>query len=968
MNFDALNVAACIVQPPSGGGGSGGGGTTLDPRCANAAFAAANPSICTSAYLVLKPGVGLVCTLGSIAFSLYLYQNGVETLITSGATFSSSNDDVLAVGVNTGGATGLTAGEATVSASYQGMSASADITVLAGTNCCDSISVLTSILIDDSYSTSLAFGGGYSSRLAFGQAAALEYANTILQVNSEPKDSIKIWSFTDVVDPISPSFLTNVPELASEIDGIPQTQELTDIGAVLAAAIADITTATGDQKVILLISDGEQTATTSVQSILAAASQFQAAGGIIICIGLRASSGYDLLERIATPGFFLNALPTNAADVLDGLNYLRSIVCAGDCMTTAGFSNEGALDYSSFRNWEVIAGQVNLYGNGFIDLLPGNGLYVDMNGGSAATIQTIDTFALVGGQSYRISFNAAGNNIASTAANQALLVSVVNSDPSVPANLATIFSNTVAPAWNASFTPYAFTFTAPYNMNVRLVFKQLFNTAFTGEWDGDLLDAIVFENVSTLTTLFSDNFDGENPVYGYGGGYGGYCDSAETEDAQIADPNPLPNVETGLTPTVTYNSTKTSCVSCPTGQVNFPTVSLIPGMTSNVLPGGIASDDAGDANAWKAFSGAAGTFWTADVLAGWLQYQFASPNTVAFYSITASAGNTSAPSAFILQGSNDGSTWTQLDSQLALAWYAGETKKFSIVNNSTAYAYYRIVVSATQSGNPPQIAEVALYAAVPTQICSTASATSTISQADADNKATAAATAQAQAQLNCVNVYTSTQTFTANCPVGKAGTPITQSVTSTSLNSLQEANATALALATAAAVAQLVCETDNSQQPTTLAASQSIASPYPSVKFVSGLTGTITKVTLALNGLKMAGFNSSDSFSVLLVSPTSVACFVLANIEANTNGASVNLVIDDAAATEIGSPVVAGTFQCSDNGHPTAPSPAPVSGYVYTLAGFIGENPNGSWGLYLFQIAALAGSATLESWNLTITT
>lgn len=69
----------------------------------------------------------------------------------------------------------------------------------------------------------------------------------------------------------------------------------------------------------------------------------------------------------------------------------------------------GALNYSGFANWNVTAGSVDLIGNGYFDFLPGNGLYVDMNGstGQGGTISTRTIFAP---GAYTVSFDFAGSH------------------------------------------------------------------------------------------------------------------------------------------------------------------------------------------------------------------------------------------------------------------------------------------------------------------------------------------------------------------------------------------------------------------------------------------------------------------------------------------------------------------------------------------------------------------------------
>lgn len=69
----------------------------------------------------------------------------------------------------------------------------------------------------------------------------------------------------------------------------------------------------------------------------------------------------------------------------------------------------GAESYAGFANWTVSNGSVDLIGNGFHDLLPGHGLYVDMDGSTNdAGRLTSRTFSLVPGE-YQIVMTVAGN-------------------------------------------------------------------------------------------------------------------------------------------------------------------------------------------------------------------------------------------------------------------------------------------------------------------------------------------------------------------------------------------------------------------------------------------------------------------------------------------------------------------------------------------------------------------------------
>ncbi len=73
-------------------------------------------------------------------------------------------------------------------------------------------------------------------------------------------------------------------------------------------------------------------------------------------------------------------------------------------------AGNGALNFASFTNWNVLGGgTVDLIGvTGGYDLLPGNGLYVDLDG-STGKIGALTTKATFGPDSYTLTFNLAGS-------------------------------------------------------------------------------------------------------------------------------------------------------------------------------------------------------------------------------------------------------------------------------------------------------------------------------------------------------------------------------------------------------------------------------------------------------------------------------------------------------------------------------------------------------------------------------
>ena len=61
-----------------------------------------------------------------------------------------------------------------------------------------------------------------------------------------------------------------------------------------------------------------------------------------------------------------------------------------------------ALNYTGFANWTVYSGTVDLIGNGSYDFLPGDGLYVDLDGSTsdAGVLTTKQSFNFTAGSQY----------------------------------------------------------------------------------------------------------------------------------------------------------------------------------------------------------------------------------------------------------------------------------------------------------------------------------------------------------------------------------------------------------------------------------------------------------------------------------------------------------------------------------------------------------------------------------------
>jgi hypothetical protein len=141
------------------------------------------------------------------------------------------------------------------------------------------------------------------------------------------------------------------------------------------------------------------------------------------------------------------------------------------------FDNEnggvGKNNWTSFQNWNVVGGCVDLHGNGFYDVQAGNGIYVDLDGTcmAAGAIETKQTFELTPGN-YVIEFWLAGNNRIST-------------PDTVVVSFGTIHQEQIVMQGNERFRLFTRLVTVTAPTTARLRFES-----FGGDNQGALLDQV----------------------------------------------------------------------------------------------------------------------------------------------------------------------------------------------------------------------------------------------------------------------------------------------------------------------------------------------------------------------------------------------------------------------------------------------------------------------------------------------
>lgn len=126
-----------------------------------------------------------------------------------------------------------------------------------------------------------------------------------------------------------------------------------------------------------------------------------------------------------------------------------------------------------------------------------------------------------------------------------------------------------------------------------------------------------------------------------------------------------------------------------------------PAMTGNTTPSGAVSTSGGASNvtpAWNAFDQNTATTWREDTEVGplpvFIQYNFPGARTIGQYSITTGANRGTDVAAWTLQGSNDGVSFTTLDTQSGITWTSNNQVQRFTIATPASYLIYRLTVTA----------------------------------------------------------------------------------------------------------------------------------------------------------------------------------------------------------------------------------------------------------------------------------
>ena len=153
---------------------------------------------------------------------------------------------------------------------------------------------------------------------------------------------------------------------------------------------------------------------------------------------------------------------------------------------------------------------------------------------------------------------------------------------------------------------------------------------------------------------------------------------------------------------------------------------------------------------------------------------------------------------------------------------------------------------------------------------------------------------------------------------------------------------------------------------------------YPSPINVTGLTGTVTKVTVTFAMTS----TFPDDFDILLVGPTGARSLVISDAGGSGDHTNVTYTFDQTAATafpDAGTTVIpAGTYRPANyaglvtpepGGQDNFPAPGPgLMSYTADFNVFNGTNPNGTWSLFVVDDQVIDTMSLPSGWSIDVTT
>lgn len=155
---------------------------------------------------------------------------------------------------------------------------------------------------------------------------------------------------------------------------------------------------------------------------------------------------------------------------------------------------------------------------------------------------------------------------------------------------------------------------------------------------------------------------------------------------------------------------------------------------------------------------------------------------------------------------------------------------------------------------------------------------------------------------------------------------------------------------------------------------QTAASPYPSTIAVSGVSGVISKVTVALNDVNTSSPAFPEDIDILLAGPSGGNTMLMSDAGSSFRLRHVDLVFDDSAASALSNSaqITSGTYRPTNydpaGDNDAFPAPAPGKPFGAALSVFNGAAPNGNWNLFALDEYVAGSGSIAGGWSVTINT
>lgn len=458
------------------------------------------------------------------------YEDGTSENVTLQSDWRSGDPAIATVNVDTGVATGVSPGTAQIHADFRGETAYGYLAVLR--SCLDDpLDVVW--CVERSESTgSTSSGASRLQHIKNGIASALQGFDS-------DRDKMALVSFAGTYvgqaeDATLDQVLTSdFSEFQDKVNVLASSGTGAGVAAALDEALAELQSARHGaerKRTVILIVDGPPTVsaggdTSSEAAAIAdafvaaktAAQALKDEDTLIAVIGYAVPEEYDEDYReIATDQLYF---PCDTAE-----QFLRDIAIIANSFCVIGgpyyyyvsppvSCTSAELSYTGFINWDVIRNDVDLQGVGTngrpeFDYLPGNGLYVDLQGTAPGKMRSKTTYNFTSGKTYRLSMDLAGWQ----AGESRISFTVTTSIENALTDQVTTFTDKFQP-----FTTYSWEFTPSSNVSGRIIIDED-QVGATGapyspySLPGILMDRVKLENVTDGTTMLYDDFDGENNI------------------------------------------------------------------------------------------------------------------------------------------------------------------------------------------------------------------------------------------------------------------------------------------------------------------------------------------------------------------------------------------------------------------------------------------------------------------------